>query len=131
MESLLKQMTATNNTIDTLAPNEVFVFGSNMAGAHGGGAALTALKKFGAVGGIGEGLVSQCYAFPTLNVDYTKRSEDELVLSTMILRATAESLTAVTFYLTKVGCGIAGFDEDYMKMFFTDMPPNVVKPEGW
>lgn len=58
--------------ITSLQPNEVFVFGSNIRGMHGGGAAAIACRKFGAEWGIGEGLTGQCYALPTMEggVDY-------------------------------------------------------------
>lgn len=117
--------------ITELQPNDIFVFGSNRAGNHIGGAARTALEQFGAVQGIGEGLVGQSYAFPTLNRDMFKCSEDDLVRSVVVFRTTAEALPSVTFYLTKVGCGIAGFTEDYMKQFFKNTPSNVIKPAGW
>ncbi len=116
----------TPDDITTLGPNQVFVFGSNRAGEHYAGAAYAAWVRFGAGMGVGEGLVGQSYAFPTL-----ASSEGDLRKSAMALQRTAEALPAVTFYLTKVGCGIAGFDEDYMKQFFKDMPDNVIKPKGW
>ena len=56
----------TPNHIDSLKPNQVFVFGSNSAGAHYGGAARTAVQKFGAIMGQGEGLQGQSYAIPTM-----------------------------------------------------------------
>ena len=52
--------------ITTLQPNEIFVFGSNLAGMHGGGAARTANKLFGAEMGVGVGPTGQCYAIPTM-----------------------------------------------------------------
>ncbi len=123
----------TPENITELGPNEVFVFGSNVAGRHGGGAAHVAWERFGAATGIGEGLVGQSYAFPTIGNDLEMRPVHESMMweSAYRLKRTAQSLPAITFYLTKVGCGIAGFDEDYMKQFFRDMPDNVIKPEGW
>ena len=117
--------------IDQLEANSVFIFGSNLAGRHMGGAALTAKQKFGAIDEIGEGLVGQSYAFPTLDYELQQRDTAELEYSAMILKYTAESLPAVTFYLTKVGCGIAGYPEEKMKALFVDMPSNVIKPEDW
>lgn len=121
----------TPDNITTLEPNEIFIFGSNQAGRHGGGAAKVAIDQFGAVYGVGEGLVGQSYAFPTLTFDYKKRPIDELAFSVSVLKSTAEALPSVRFYLTKVGCGIAGYDEDVMKALFVDMPVNVIKPVGW
>ena len=64
----------TPDFIRELAPNEVFVFGSNLSGAHGGGAALVALRKFGAVWGQGVGLQGQSYGIPTMHVTSKFRS---------------------------------------------------------
>lgn len=124
-------MTHTPDNIESLPRNSVFVFGSNLAGNHAGGAARVAYQKFGAVMGIAEGLVGQSYAFPTLDESYQQLSEDELVRAVVAFRTTAEALPGVTFYLTKVGCGIAGFDESYIRQIFTDTPQNVIKPLGW
>ena len=57
----------TPENINVLAPEEVFVFGSNLEGHHGGGAAHTALRKFRAVYGQGVGLQGQSYAIPTMH----------------------------------------------------------------
>ena len=62
----------TSDFITELKPNEIFVFGSNIGGFHGGGAARVAHKRFGAEWGVGEGITGQCYALPTMEggVDY-------------------------------------------------------------
>lgn len=59
-------MRFTPDKITKLAPDEIFVFGSNLAGRHGGGAALTAMQHFGAEWGKGEGIQGQSYAIPTM-----------------------------------------------------------------
>ena len=56
----------TPDRISELKENEIFVFGSNLAGAHGGGAARFAYERFGAVWGEGMGLHGQTYAIPTM-----------------------------------------------------------------
>lgn len=114
-----------NGQIVALDDNEVFVFGSNSIGAHSGGAAKTAKELFGAVEGIGMGLAGQSFAIDTMG------RKERIKEGANLLRDTAIRLTALTFYLTKVGCGIAGLSEDYMKQVFKDMPQNVIKPEGW
>lgn len=111
--------------ITSLNPNEVFVFGSNAIGAHSGGAAKTAKELFGAIEGIGQGLVGQSFAIDTMGRN--KRIEE----GADMLRDTALRLPSLTFYLTKVGCGIAGRSEEEMKQYFTNMPDNVIKPQGW
>lgn len=117
--------------ITSLEPNEVFVFGSNMAGAHSGGAARTASEKFGAEWGIPEGLTGQCYAFPTLTEFLKQVSNTQLKASRLKFYQTANAHPELTFLLTKVGTGIAGFPEERMRKLFTNAPSNVVKPEDW
>lgn len=117
--------------IKSLKPGEIFVFGSNLRGAHGGGAALQAWEEFGAEQGIGEGLTGQCYAFPTLKMNMQKRTFTELNRSRDQLYATAHALPGKTFLLTKVGCGIAGYSESKIKALFVNAPWNVVLPADW
>ena len=56
----------TPDRISELKENEIFVFGSNLAGSHGGGAARFAYNRFGAVWGLGTGIQGQTYAIPTM-----------------------------------------------------------------
>ena len=97
--------------ITKLAPNEIFVFGSNTAGRHGRGAALQARQQFGAVYGIGEGLTGQCYAFPTLDGSANQLrpvNTHQLRESRNLLYKTCATNPDKRFLLTKVGCGLAG-----------------------
>ena len=99
--------------ITSLRPGEIFVFGSNLQGAHGGGAARGALEKFGAVWGQGVGLQGQSYAIPTMHggVDAIKPYVDEFI-------DFASSHPEMFFYVTRIGCGIAGFrDEEIAPLF--------------
>lgn len=97
-------MQYTSDNITTLKDNEIFVFGSNLEGAHGGGAALLAYHKFGAIWGQGAGLQGQSYGIPTMHggVDKIKPYVDEFINF-------AKTHPNLTFLVTKVGCGIAGF----------------------
>ena len=90
--------------IRSLGANEIFVFGSNLQGAHGGGAARLAYKEFGAIMGQGVGLQGQSYAIPTMQggVNTIKPYVDEFI-------AFAKQHPELTFLVTKIGCGIAGF----------------------
>ncbi len=127
-------MRTTPDNITELATGEVFVFGANTAGHHGAGAALIAKLHFGAKQLYGEGLYGNSYALPTLDWNggqLTKRSHGELMRSITKFYRCALMYPKLTFLLTKVGCGLAGYDESYMKQFFRDTPPNVIKPEGW
>ena len=103
----------TPEMITSLAENEIFVFGSNLAGAHGGGAARMAYRRFGAVWGIGVGLTGRSYAIPTMQggVDTIKPYVDQFI-------AFAREHRQLTFLVTRIGCGIAGFrDRDIAPLF--------------
>lgn len=92
-----------SDRIAELGEGEVFVFGSNMQGAHGGGAAWFAHKRFGAEWGVGEGLTGRTYALPTM--------EGEASMAAAVARFTAcaRQHPELTFLVTAVGCGIAGY----------------------
>ncbi len=94
----------TPSHITTLKPNEIFVFGSNLAGAHGGGAARAALNHFGAIWGQGVGLQGQSYAIPTMHggPERIQPYVDEFIIF-------AEEHPDMNFLVTPIGCGIAGF----------------------
>ena len=94
----------TPERIMSLRPDEVFVFGSNLAGMHGGGAARVAYERFGAVWGCGVGLQGQSYAIPTMQggVETIKPYVDQFI-------DYAISRPDLFFYVTRIGCGIAGF----------------------
>ena len=99
--------------ITSLKPNEIFVFGSNLAGMHGGGAAHIAHKLFGAEWGVGVGPTGQCYAIPTMQggVETIKPYVDQFI-------AYAMQHPELTFLVTRIGCGIAGFtDKDIAPLF--------------
>ena len=119
--------------ITELNPNEIFVFGSNLAGVHGKGAAKTASDKFGAEYGVGEGLTGQCYAFPTLDESRRKLDEGSLLTSIENLVTCAEEHPELTFFLTQVGCGLAGYPKVYMRSLFRQftLPSNVIPYEAW
>jgi hypothetical protein len=99
--------------IRSLSENEIFVFGSNLAGAHGGGAARIAADRFGAIMGQGVGLQGQSYAIPTMQggVETIKPYVDEFI-------AFAKQHPEMTFLVTKIGCGIAGFTTDEIAPLF-------------
>ncbi len=109
----IKKGRITPQWIDSLQENEVFVFGSNLAGMHGGGAARTARLHFGAIMGQGVGLQGQSYAIPTMQggVETIRPYVDDFI-------AFAKSHPDKHFLVTPIGCGIAGFDaEDIAPLF--------------
>ena len=97
----------TPERISELKENEIFVFGSNLAGAHGGGAARFAYERFGAVWGEGVGLHGQTYAIPTMQggVETIKPYVDAFIRF-------AKEHSRLTFLVTRIGCGIAGFHNE-------------------
>ena len=103
----------TPDFITELKDNEIFVFGSNLEGMHGGGAARLAYEKFGAIWGQGVGLQGQSYGIPTMHggVEDIKPYVDEFI-------EFAKSHPELTFLVTRIGCGIAGFrDEEIAPLF--------------
>lgn len=148
------------------SPGNVFVFGSNLEGIHGGGAAAYALKSCGAVIGEGFGLQSgtgrngtRSYALPTLDVEYyeaknpkTGKVEEyykfrKLTITELAFWVDRFKVWACsefeqsygnyeTIFVTKVGCGLAGFEENQVARLFQqypnmDWPAYVTLPTGW
>jgi hypothetical protein len=118
----------TPENITSLAQNEIFVFGSNIHGLHGGGAAAAAMRYFGAVWGQGVGLQGQSYAIPTMHggVDEIRPYVDEFI-------DFARQHPELTFLVTRIGCGIAGFTDKQIAPLFVyalEMP-NVLLPKSF
>ena len=109
----------TPDFVESLAPGEVFVFGSNILGYHNGGAARKAKRDFGAVWGQPEGLQGQSYAIP---VDSGKGAMDIAQIKSSIERfiTFAKSHSEFVFLVTRIGCGIAGFREEEMAPLFKE-----------
>ena len=105
----------TPDYITSLRPNEIFVFGSNLAGMHGGGAARMARLYFGAVLGNGDGPQGQSYAIPTMQggVETIRPYVDKFI-------GYAKAHPEQTFLVTPIGCGIAGFTPDDIAPLFED-----------
>lgn len=125
---LMSQKRTTPEYITELQPGEIFVFGSNLKGMHGGGAALVAYRKFGAIWGRGVGLQGQSYAIPTMQggVETIRPYIDEFIQF-------ATEHPELTFLVTRIGCGIAGFRDDDISPLFDKAHTleNVVLPRGW
>lgn len=110
-------------------PGEIFVFGSNRAGRHGAGAALHAFRHFGAIYGRGEGRMGDSYALPTLDGGLgqltLKQIREESVARFL---AYAEAHPELKFFVTPIGCGLAGFRVDEIAPMFKDAPKNCRLP---
>jgi hypothetical protein len=118
----------TPDSINSLSSDEVFVFGSNLAGHHAGGAARTAFKKFGAIYGQGVGLQGQSYAIPTMQggAETIAPYVDEFI-------DFAKEHPDLFFYVTRIGCGIAGFKDGEIAPLFRKALElsNVCLPESF
>ena len=125
---LMQQKRTTPEFISELQPGEIFVFGSNLRGMHGGGAAYAAYRKFGAIMGQGVGLQGQSYAIPTMQggVETIRPYVDEFI-------EFAKAHPELTFLVTRIGCGIAGFTDEEISPLFEKAHDveNIVLPEGW
>ena len=109
--------------ITKLDKNEIFVFGSNSQGAHFGGAAAVAVRKFGAKIGQAEGLQGQSYAINTMG------SEDEMVAQINRFLKFAEEHSNLKFLVTEIGCGIAGYSPEQIAPHFINHSSNVLLPK--
>ncbi len=111
--------------ITALRPGEIFVFGSNSAGNHAGGAARQAAREFGAVMGQPGGLQGQSYAI--VSMDGLEILGDEARRFLDFARAHPD----LSFLVTEIGCGIAGYTPSQVAPFFTGAPSNVKLPRSF
>lgn len=100
-------MRITPNNIQELKPNEIFVFGSNLSGFHGGGAAKLAFDKFGAEWENGEGMQGQSYALPTKDKTISTLPLEHIEMYVFRFISFARYMNKYTFLVTKIGCGLA------------------------
>jgi hypothetical protein len=109
----------------------IFVFGSNLSGIHGKGAALHAKNYFGAEYGVGVGRTGNAYAIPTKN-EYIKSlplKYIESYIKNFIKYAVAHP--ELNFRVTRVGCGLAGYRDEQIAPMFRHYPPNCIMPDSW
>lgn len=112
-------------------PGEIFVFGSNLRGIHGAGAAKFAVDKCQAQMGVGEGLTGESYALPTCAFPGIPMDLPDVAAASARFVAFAKTHPEYHFFLTRVGCGIAGFTDAQIKPMFADAPDNVSQPPEW
>lgn len=118
----------TPSFITSLKDGEVFVFGSNKEGMHGGGAARIAYEKFGAKWGEGIGMTGMCYAIPTMDgsIELIRKYVDDFT-------EYARSHPELTFLVTRIGCGIAGWTDAEIAPLFREASKlaNVTLPKSF
>ena len=114
--------------IRNLNAQEIFVFGSNLQGMHGGGAARVAVSKFGAIMGQGVGIQGQSYAIPTMQggVETIQPYVDEFI-------EFAKAHSEYKFLVTRIGCGRAGFTDSEVAPLFKEAltVENIYLPESF
>lgn len=112
-----------------MADNRIFVFGSNLAGRHGAGSALAALRKHGAMMGKGHGWYGNSYAIPTKDHDLKVLPLDTIrhFVDTFLdfARLSKDSLV---FDIVAIGCGLAGYKPEEIAPMFKDAPKNCNLP---
>lgn len=113
---------------------EIFVFGSNLAGRHGKGAAWCALREHGAVYGVGKGPQGRSYAIPTKDAKLRVLELAQIAVYVREFCAYAAERADLTFRLTPIGCGLAGYKPPEIAPLFLYAPANVIIPgefEPW
>ena len=111
---------------------EIFVFGSNLLGLHEGGAAGHALRHRGAQHGIGQGFMGACYALPTCERPGIPLTLHEVAAGVILFIAYARlARPELTYYVTAVGTGIAGFKHEDIAPLFLSVPDNCILPMEW
>lgn len=110
---------------------EVWVFGSNLAGIHGAGAARVARECYGAEYGVGFGVTGNTYAIPTKdrNIETMPLEDIEPYVALFVRHATEHQETQ--FFVTRIGCGLAGYRDEQIAPMFKGAPDNCNLPEKW
>lgn len=120
-ESIVKQ----------LPENTIFVFGSNMAGHHAGGAAKTALEHFGAMKGVGRGWAGQSYAIPTMNEHLQQMPLSQIQHYIDDFKIYTKNHRRNQYFITSIGCGVAGYKVEEIAPMFKGISHNVIFPQSF
>lgn len=122
-----------NEDVEGFSPKfgVIFVFGSNLAGRHGRGAALFARKHYGAQYGVGIGRTGNAYAIPTKDRILRTLDLDDIESYVHRFIRYAKEHPALEFQLTRVGCGLAGYKDAQIAPMFRGISANVQVPEEW
>lgn len=112
-------------------PQPIFVFGSNLAGRHGKGAALCARRQHGAEYGVGVGRTGQAYAIPTKDTQLQTLSLSVIASYVADFLDYARNHPELTFNVTRIGCGLAGYSDHEIAPLFEGAPTNCILPGEW
>lgn len=112
---------------------EIFTFGSNLSGRHGAGAARYAVQHHGAIMGQGMGLQGTSYALPTKGVNISHMPLNDIARHVMAFISFTKIRPDLTFRVTRVACGLAGFKDEQIAPLFKEALPlkNIRLPKGW
>lgn len=110
---------------------EIFVFGSNLAGRHGKGAARDALRLHGAVWGRAIGRQGNSYAIPTKSIDIKPLYLSMIAVFVGDFLEYARGRPELVFNVTRIGCGLAGYKDEQIAPMFAGAPDNCHLPDGW
>lgn len=111
--------------------SEIFVFGSNLAGRHGAGAALYAKEHYKAKPGVGVGRTGNAYAIPTKDEKLQVLTLERINEYVQDFLKYARDNPNLTFNVTRVGCGLAGYSDSHIAPMFRDAPANCKRPAYW
>ena len=111
--------------------DHIFVFGSNEAGRHGAGAAAHACLYHGAVRGQGFGMQGTSFAIPTKDVNIRSLPLENIATYVAAFCRFARRHVDARYYVTRIGCGLAGYTDEQIAPMFRDAPENCFLPEGW
>lgn len=117
--------------VKSLPENTVFVFGSNLAGQHSAGAARTALEHFGAVMGVGRGWSGQSYAIPTMNEHLQQMPLSQIQHYIDDFKIYTKNHSKNKYFITSLGCGIAGYKVEEIAPMFKGISRNVIFPQSF
>ena len=117
--------------VKNLDEHTVFVFGSNMAGQHADGAARTALEHFGAIKDVGRGWSGQSYAIPTMNEHLQQMPLSQIQHYIDDFKIYTKNHPKMTYFLTSIGCGIAGYKVEEIAPMFKGISHNVIFPASF
>jgi len=112
-------------------PDIIFVFGSNLAGRHGAGAALFARHWYGAKYGVGIGRTGQAYAIPTKDADFNTLAQEFIRHQVIEFIEYAKYYKDLEFLVTRIGCGYAGYRNEQIAPMFRGAPDNCTFEQSW
>ncbi len=111
--------------------DSIFVFGSNLAGRHGAGAALYAADVYGAKSGVGKGRTGDAYAIPTKDREIQTLPLDHIQVYVEEFLEYASLYPEEVFFVTRIGCGLAGYKNEQIAPMFRGAPDNCIFDIKW